>query len=330
MSLFNKIRKSSSDNEENPIGVNLLSKEQKISLLGMSCYLCSPIFIQEDKANDYCMILLAFTQMLGLNEKELLEVGKNQDASNIQQYVDNIRTIQKEKSLILFDVTCQELISLSDNKNFISIAYKRILMDIGYSSEESGAILDRVYFGDRDIEAYKPNNDSSSVSDIDIMIDYCSKQRQKAEDKIKELQTSISEQKNYSQNTSNKEDSYNNISHYTNTTVGHILDNTSYFDEESEDWSERPFIYNWKFSKFIKGCEDSVQIKEVVNKETGDLYQALVILDEWNIPLYIKLLDNYSLSEIMDKKENFLIGITINGNFWLHNGRIISAYEYIY
>ena len=55
-----------------------------------------------------------------------------------------------------------------------------------------------------------------------------------------------------------------------------------------------------------------------------------MILDEWNIPLYIKLLDNYSLSEIMDKKENFLIGITINGNFWLHNGRIISAYEYIY
>lgn len=330
MSLFNKIRKSSSNNEENLIGANLLSKEQKISLLGISCYLCSPIFIQEDKANDYCMILFAFTQMLGLNEKELLEVGKNQDASDIQQYVDNIKTIQKEKSLILFDVTCQELIDLSDNKNFISIAYKRILMDIGYSSEESDAILDRVYFRDRDIEAYKPNNDSSFISDMDIMVDYCSKQRQKAEDKIKELQTPISEQEDYFQNNSNKEDFCNTSSHYTNNTIGHILDNTSYFDEESEEWSERPFIYNWKFSKFIKGCEDTIQIKEIVNKETGDLYRALVILDEYDIPLYIKMLDNYSLSEIMDKKEDFLIGITINGNFWLHNGGIVSAYEYIY
>lgn len=301
MSLFNIIRKSSSDNEENPIGVNLLSKEQKISLLGMSCYLCSPIFIQEDKANDYCMILLAFTQMLGLNEKELLEVGKNQDASNIQQYVDNIRTIQKEKSLILFDVTCQELISLSDNKNFISIAYKRILMDIGYSSEESGAILDRVYFGDRDIEAYKPNNDSSSVSDIDIMVDYCSKQRQKAEDKIKELSTLM-------------------------------LDDTKDNEEEYSEYVTPKFLHNWKFIDFLKGRDYDIQTKETVNCETGDLEYSLVLQDQSERQIYIHSLTRLTVSEILEEKEKLFVGITEYGNFWLHDGGKVFYMEaaYIY
>ncbi len=304
MSLFNIIRNSSSDNEENPIGVNLLTKEQRISLLGISCYLCSPIFIQEDKANDYCMILLAFTQMLGLNEKELLEVGKKQDASNIQQYVDNIRTIQKEKSLILFDVTCQELIDLSDNKSFISIAYKRILMDIGYSSEESDAILDRVYFRDRDIEAYKPNNDSSSISDIDIMVDYCSKQRQKAEDKIKELSTPM-------------------------------LDDTEDNEEEDSEYVTLEFLHNWKFTDFLKGRDYDIQIKETVNCETGDLEKSLILQDQSERHTYIHLLsytNKLTISELLEKKEELFVGITEYGNFWLHDGGKVFYMEadYIY
>lgn len=304
MSLFNKISKSSSNNEENLIGVNLLSKEQKISLLGISCYLCSPSFIQEDKANDYCMILFAFTQMLGLNEKELLEIGKKQDASDIQQYVNNIRTIQKEKSLILFDATCQELIRLSDNKNFISIAYKRILMDIGYSSEESDAILDRVYFGDRDIEAYKPNNDSSSVSDIDIMVDYCSKQRQKVEDKIKELSTPM-------------------------------FDDTEDNEEEDSEYVTLKFLHNWKFTDFLKGRDYDIQIKETVNCETGDLEKSLILQDQSERYAYIRLLsytNKLTISEFLEKKEDLFVGITEYGNFWLHDGRKVFYMEadYIY
>jgi hypothetical protein len=304
MSLFNKISKSSLNNEENLIGVNLLSKEQKISLLGISCYLCSPIFIQEDKANDYYMILFAFTQMLGLNEKELLEVGKKQDASDIQQYVNNIRTIQKEKSLILFDATCQELIRLSDNKNFISIAYKRILMDIGYSSEESDAILDRVYFEDRDIEAYKPNNDSSSVSDIDIMVDYCSKQRQKVEDKIKELSTPM-------------------------------FDDMEDNEEEDSEYVTLKFLHNWKFTDFLKGRDYDIQIKETVNCETGDLEKSLILQDQSERHAYIRLLsytNKLTISEFLEKKEDLFVGITEYGNFWLHDGRKVFYMEadYIY
>lgn len=302
MSLFNNIRNSSSNNEEKPIGVNLLSKEQKISLLGISCYLCSPVFIQEDRANDYCMVLLAFTQMLGLNEKELLEVGKRQDASDIQQYVDNIRTIQKEKSLILFDVTCQELIDLSDNKNFISIAYKRILMDIGYSSEESNAILDRVYFRDRDVEAYKPNNDSSSISDIDIMVDYCSKQRQKAEDKIKELSTPM------------------------------LDDIEDYEEKEDSEYVTPKFLHNWNFIDFLKGRDYDIQTKETVNCETGDLEYSLVLQDQSERQIYIHSLTRLTVSEILEEKEKLFVGITEYGNFWLHDGGKVFYMEaaYIY
>lgn len=302
MSLFNNIRNSSSNNEEKPIGVNLLSKEQKISLLGISCYLCSPVFIQEDRANDYCMVLLAFTQMLGLNEKELLEVGKRQDASDIQQYVDNIRTIQKEKSLILFDVTCQELIDLSDNKNFISIAYKRILMDIGYSSEESDAILDRVYFRDRDVEAYKPNNDSSSISDIDIMVDYCSKQRQKAEDKIKELSTPM------------------------------LDDIEDYEEKEDSEYVTPKFLHNWNFIDFLKGRDYDIQTKETVNCETGDLEYSLVLQDQSERQIYIHSLTRLTVSEILEEKEKLFVGITEYGNFWLHDGGKVFYMEaaYIY
>ena len=302
MSLFNNIRNSSSNNEEKPIGVNLLSKEQKISLLGISCYLCSPVFIQEDRANDYCMVLLAFTQMLGLNEKELLEVGKRQDASDIQRYVDNIRTIQKEKSLILFDVTCQELIDLSDNKNFISIAYKRILMDIGYSSEESDSILDRVYFTDRDIEAYKPNNDSSSVSDIDIMVDYCSKQRQKAEGKIKELSTPM------------------------------LDDTEDYEEKEDSEYVTPKFLHNWKFIDFLKGRDYDIQTKETVNCETGDLEYSLVLQDQSERQIYIHSLTRLTVSEILEEKEKLFVGITEYGNFWLHDGGKVFYMEaaYIY
>lgn len=302
MSLFNNIRNSSSNNEEKPIGVNLLSKEQKISLLGISCYLCSPVFIQEDRANGYCMVLLAFTQMLGLNEKELLEVGKRQDASDIQQYVDNIRTIQKEKSLILFDVTCQELIDLSDNKNFISIAYKRILMDIGYSSEESDAILDRVYFRDRDVEAYKPNNDSSSISDIDIMVDYCSKQRQKAEDKIKELSTPM------------------------------LDDIEDYEEKEDSEYITPKFLHNWNFIDFLKGRDYDIQTKETVNCETGDLEYSLVLQDQSERQIYIHSLTRLTVSEILEEKEKLFVGITEYGNFWLHDGGKVFYMEaaYIY
>lgn len=69
-----------SDKEEklDTFGVKLLTKKQKIGLLGIVCYLCSPVFTAADRAKGYCTILISFTQMLGLNGEDLLGVGKKQ------------------------------------------------------------------------------------------------------------------------------------------------------------------------------------------------------------------------------------------------------------
>lgn len=334
MGIFDIFKSKTSETEES-IGVNLLTREQKIGFLGITCYLCAPIFISEDKANEYCMILLAFTQLLGLNEKILLDVGKKLDAPDIEHYVANIKTIKKEKALILFNATCQQLIELSDNPHFMSIAYKRILMDIGYSSEESDAILDKSYFSNRDIEALKPNHDYSSISDLDIIVDYFGKQKNKAENELKKLYTPISEQDEVSINNSElksykKESALKEITFSEdNKQLGHLLDNTTYWDEEVEDWVDRPFIYNWKFSEFLKE-KTNIQIKDVVNNKTGELYHVLIFIDDWDMPQYLKFNKDWSLSEIIEQKDNLLVGVTIYGNFWLHDGCKISARDAIY
>ena len=273
------------------------------------------------------MILLAFTQLLGLNEKILLDVGKKLDASDIEHYIASIKTIQKEKSLVLFNATCQQLIKLSDNPHFISIAYKRVLMDIGYSSEESDAILDKSYFNNRDIESFKPNHNSSSISDLDIMVDYFGKQKNKAENELKKLYTPISEQEDTF--IEDEESPINKNMVYTNKTIGHILDNSDYWDAYCETWMDRPFIYNWKFSDFID-TDSNIQIKEAVNNLTGEYSHFLIIINEWDLPCYIRMLDTLSMLEIIEQKEELLVGITKYGNFWLHNGREISGYEQIY
>jgi len=237
------------------------------------------------------MILIAFTQLLGLDEETMLEVAKKQDTSDIKHYVGLIRTIQKEKSLVLFITICQQLIELSDNPHFISIAYKRILMDIGYSSKESDDILEGTYFDNRDIEAYKPNHDSS-ISDLDLMADYFSKQCEQAEEEIKELTTSISEQENN-------------------------------YEEDDSEYVTPKFLHNWKFIDFLNGRDYNIQIKETVNCETGEHMHSLVLQDASDRQIYlsrVSYLEGLTILEILGKKEDLLVGITEYGNFWLHDG----------
>lgn len=313
MGLFNNIKNIFSDNstKEEGIGVNLLTREQKIGLLGISCYLCSPIFIKEDKAGDYGITLYAFMQLLGLEGEDLIKVGKKQETSDIKQYVAYIRTIQKEKSLVLFNATCQQLIGLSDNPSFVSMVYKRILMDIGYASEESDGILDGTYFNNRDIEAYKPNHESSSVSDIDLMIEYLENQYKEPEKDINEAVSSISEKVELPVCNENSK-------------IG-IKDNPEYYIPT--------FLYNWNFTDFLYGRDYCMKIKETVDCETGDIAKCLILEDSSEKLIYLSLyssLNNLSISEIMEKKHELFVGITKHGNFWLHDNSKIHYMEEIY
>lgn len=312
MELFNNIRNifSGSNTKEECIEVNLLTRGQKIGLLGISCYLCSPVFIREDKAGDYCMIIYAFTQLLGLKGDDLIEVGKKQSASDIDRYVAYIRTIQKEKSLVLFNATCQQLIELSDNPNFISIAYKRILMDIGYTSEESNCILDGTYFNNRDIEAYKPNH-NSSVSDLDLIIEYLEKECKEPEKDTTEVTLSVSEEvKTFVDNEDSEVDNNDNQEYYAPT-----------------------FLHNWDFIDFLDRRDYGMYIKEIVDRNTGDLEKCLVLEDQSEKLIYLSLypgLDCLSISEIMEKKFDLYVGITEHGNFWLHDKSKIHYMTEIY
>lgn len=312
MGLLNNIKNifSGSNTEEAGIGVNLLTREQKIGLLGISCYLCSPVFIREDKAGDYCMILYAFIQLLGLKGDDLIEVGKKQSKSDIDQYVAYIRTIQKEKSLVLFNATCQQLIELSDTPHFISIAYKRILMDIGYSSEESNDILEGTYFNNRDIEAYKPNHDSSSVSDLDLIIEYLGKEGKESEKDTNEATPSISEEVETFVDNEDPEVEDNNPEYYVPT-----------------------FLHNWDFTDFLDRRDYGMQIKETADCNTGDLERCLVLEDQSEKLIYLLLypnIDSLSISEIMEKKFDLYVGITEHGNFWLHDKSKIHYMTEIY
>lgn len=311
MGLFNNIKNifTGNNTEEECIGVSLLTREQKIGLLGISCYLCFPVFIQENKAGDYCMILYAFIQLLGLKGDDLIEVGKKQSSSDIDQYVAYIRTIQKEKSLILFNATCQQLIELSDNPNFVSITYKRILMDIGYTSEESNGILDGTYFSNRDIEAYKPNH-NSSVSDLDLMIEYLEKECKEPDKDTNEVIPSVPEEAEMFIDNEDSEVEYNNPEYYVPT-----------------------FLHNWNFTDFLCSRDYGMQIKELVNRATGDIEKYLVLEDSFERLIYLALypgLDSLSISEIMKRKDKLFVGITEYGNFWLHDKSKIHYMEPIY
>lgn len=309
MGLFNSIKNifSSNNTEEECIGVNLLTKEQKTALLGVSYHLCSPIFIP-NKTEEGAIIVIAFMQMLGLTQEDLDKVAQKQEVSDIQQYVTSIKTIQKEKSLILFNAICQKLISVSDNGHLITTVYKRILMDIGYSSEESDGILDGTYFNNRDIEAYKPNHDSSSV--LDLIIEYLEKECKEPEKDANEVIPSIPEEAETPIDNEDPEVEDNNPEYYVPT-----------------------FLHNWDFTDFLDRRDYGMQIKETANRNTGDLERCLVLEDQSGKLIYLLLypnIDSLSISEIMEKKFDLYVGITEHGNFWLHDKSKIHYMTEIY
>lgn len=99
-------------------------------------------------------------------------------------------------------------------------------------------------------------------------------------------------------------------------------------EEQSEEYT--PFIYNIKFSDFLKGKEDNLYIKEFVNSYTGDIISTCVVTDDWDIKVYLRLLDSMSLPDIVKNIDNLFVGITECGNYWLHDGREIQYYEGVY
>ena len=309
MGLFSNIKNifSSNTTEEEGIGVSLLTKEQKTALLGVSCHLCSPIFIP-NRTEEGVIIVIAFMQMLGLTQEDLDKAVQKQEVSDIQKYITSIKTIQKEKSLILFNAIWQKLISISDNKHLITTVYKRILMGIGYSSEDSDGILDGTYFNNRDIEAYKPNHNSSSV--LDLIIEYLEKECREPEKDTNEVTSFVPEEAETFIDNENQEVEDNNPEYYVPT-----------------------FLHNWDFTDFLCGRNYDMQIKELVNRETGDLEKYLVLEDSFEGLIYLALypgLDNLSISEIIEKKFDLYVGITEQGNFWLHDKSKIHYMESIY
>ena len=309
MELFNSIKNifSSNNTEEECIGVNLLTKKQKTALLGVSYYLCSPIFIP-NKTEEGVIIVIAFMQMLGLTQEDLDKVAQKQEVSDIQQYIISIKTIQKEKSLILFNAICQKLICISDNEHLITAVYKRILMGIGYSSEESDDILDCTYFNNRDIGAYKPNHNSSSV--LDLIIEYLEKQCEESKNNTSEVIPSILEEAETFIDNEDSEVEDNNSEYYIPT-----------------------FLHNWNFTNFLYNRDYGMQIKETVDRNTGDLERCLILEDQSGKLVYLLLypnIDNLSISEIMEKKYELFVGITEHGNFWLHDKSKIHYMTEIY
>lgn len=309
MELFNSIKNifSSNNTEEECIGVNLLTKEQKTALLGVSYYLCSPIFIP-NRTEEGVIIVIAFMQMLGLTQEDLDKVAQKQEVSDIQQYIISIKTIQKEKSLILFNAICQKLICISGNEHLITAVYKRILMGIGYSSEESDGILDGTYFNNRDIEAYKPNHNSSSV--LDLIIEYLEKQCEESKNNTNEVIPSILEEAETFIDNEDSEVEDNNSEYYIPT-----------------------FLHNWNFTNFLYNRDYGMQIKETVDRNTGDLERCLILEDQSGKLVYLLLypnIDNLSISEIMEKKYKLFVGITEHGNFWLHDKSKIHYMTEIY
>ncbi len=169
--------------------------------------------------------------------------------------------------------------------------------------------IKNVFINNREEEV---NKDFYSVSDLEAMVDYVKKQREMSERELRELTTPPEQTGIFGDLDSAIESAIHEMK------------------EGNSDYVVPDFLHNWKFTDFLKGRDYSMQTKITVNCETGETMAFLVLQDASDRLFYlakVSYLEDLSVSEILKRKEELLVGITEYGNFWLHDDSKIFYME---
>lgn len=152
----------------------------------------------------------------------------------------------------------------------------------------------------------------SSISDLDALVSYVNKQREIAEEELRELTTPPEQTGIFGDLDSAIESAIHEMK------------------EENSDYVVPDFLHNWKFTDFLKERNYNIQTKVIASCEIGDTLRSLVLQDDYGRLFYLAMvsyLGSLSVAEILERKDNLLVGITEYGNFWLHDGSKIFYME---
>lgn len=100
--------------------------------------------------------------------------------------------------------------------------------------------------------------------------------------------------------------------------------NSSDYEINTEN-ADALFIYNWTLKYFMRGRDNGMEIKYVVNRETGEDFRICVLEDD--IDFFVSLflptyLEHLTPAEILERSETLKVGVTANGNFCLYNANL--------
>lgn len=114
---------------------------------------------------------------------------------------------------------------------------------------------------------------------------------------------------------------------------GTLTQNQNIDENEDSEYYTPSFVHNWKLSDFLKGWDYDIQVMETTDHLTGEIKYSLVFQNCCERQIYVNRvshLTGLSIPEIVEKKEELLIGITQGCNFWLHDGAKVHWSEQIY
>lgn len=137
--IYNSLYDGSKDWE-----INTLSVEQKCALLNAATSLYTTDNMPNNR-QEAKKVLVDFMHLLGLKEEQLTYCIHHQSWLDRKKYIDIIKTIQKDGPFIQFICTCKVLINLGDSNMFINYTFTRILKDVGFSQEDTYAIVKGKY-----------------------------------------------------------------------------------------------------------------------------------------------------------------------------------------
>lgn len=92
-----------------------------------------------------------------------------------------------------------------------------------------------------------------------------------------------------------------------------------------EDKSIKLFLYSWSLVDFLAERNNGIEVKMIVNMQTGFTYNACVLTDDKDFPVTLilpKYIEDMPVAEIKEQNEYLQVGITSKGNFCLYDEKL--------
>lgn len=158
--------------------LNALTTEQKFGLLHLMVSLCGKDCIQTKKKEVNTLLYLVMNKLkCAIATKYLNELMAKSSIEYTSKDIEIVKTIQKDKPLILFIYVCLELMKLENNNPIINNKFVTILQKVGFPPEDIEAIShDRYNYrfnnNTEEIEDSEPEEDKTKIIQTWSLLDF--------------------------------------------------------------------------------------------------------------------------------------------------------------